>query len=96
MPTDKKQAKIIFLKDVLNSKETLFGVLTNKFSKENKKIKWRLIHDKALDLGLVPAYKNYVYTRDTYWQNLKKYTLVSIFHFSFNISKLISFVLEKI
>lgn len=73
----KKEGKITFLKSVLESKEVLFGAFSDTLTKELKTRKWKSIHEEAVALGIVPANKDYVYTRDTYWQNLKKYTVVS-------------------
>lgn len=85
----KKEGKITFLKHILEAKDTLFGAFSDKLTKEDKTKTWKAMHEKALALGIVPCNKDYIYTRDTYWQNLKKYTMVSLVLWMWNKDSLI-------
>lgn len=74
----KSLSKLAILKDIKDKKDVLFGSFSDKQTKQDKLRAWEDIHNKACGLGLIPAGKDITYTRDTFWQNLKKNTMVSV------------------
>lgn len=75
----KKEGKIEILKEIRENKSTLMGAFSSSLTKQDKIKAWERIHTKALILGLVPCGKDYTYTRDTFWQNIRKNTMVSLY-----------------
>lgn len=73
----KKEGRLEVLKAIRESKNVLMGAFSDKLTKDDKIKAWKVIHNKALTLGLVPENKDYTYTRDTFWQNIRKNTMVS-------------------
>lgn len=67
------------MNQIRESKEVLFAAFSDKCTKEDKVKAWKGVHETASALGVVPATKDFTYTRDTLWQNLKKNTMVSPF-----------------
>lgn len=72
MSASKSKIKLEVLKDIRESKDVLFASFSDTCTKEDKVKAWKAIHEKASALGVVPATKDFIYTRDTLWQNLKK------------------------
>lgn len=73
----KKGAKLELLKSIRDEKDSLFGCFSKTLTKQIKNEKWKEIHKKAQSLGIVSYEKDYTYTRDTVWQNIRKTTMVS-------------------
>ncbi|KAJ8909589.1 hypothetical protein NQ315_005906 [Exocentrus adspersus] len=70
--------KIIILKEIREHKDTLFGSFSNKLTKQDKIQCWKEIHEKSASLGLVAPDKEWTYSRDGFWQNLKKSTVKKV------------------
>lgn len=75
--SNRKGSKIELLKEIRESKEVLFGCFSQSITKHMKNEKWKEINEKAKALGLVSYDKDYTYTRDTVWQNIRKTSMVS-------------------
>ncbi|XP_063235645.1 uncharacterized protein LOC134538339 [Bacillus rossius redtenbacheri] len=70
--------KILILQEIRDKKETLFGPFSCTLTKEMKTSCWKEIHTQCGSLGLVAADKEWTYTRDVLWQNLKKSTMKKV------------------
>ena len=71
-------SKAEILKEILEKKDVLFGAFSDRLTKEMKNKEWMNIHLKAQSLGIVPLNKDMSYTRYTFWQNIRKNTMVSV------------------
>nr|CAI5830761.1 unnamed protein product [Callosobruchus analis] len=69
---------VLFLKEIRDSKDTLFGSFSSKLTKKEKIECWKAIHQKCTSLGLVAPDKDWTYCRDVFWQNVKKATLKKV------------------
>ena len=68
--------KLCILKEIRENKETLFGSFSDKLTKLDKITCWKEIHSKSCSVGMVAPDKEWTYTRDVFWQNCKKATMV--------------------
>ncbi|KAL1516245.1 hypothetical protein ABEB36_000164 [Hypothenemus hampei] len=71
----RKESKILILRDIRDKKEILMGAFSEKLTKADKNKAWGEVHEKAVALGIVPSNKNFMYTRNTFWQNVRKNTM---------------------
>lgn len=69
--------KALILQEIRDKKDVLFGSFSDKLTKQEKVECWKTIHQKSASLGLVAPDKDWAYSRDVFWQNLKKSTMVS-------------------
>lgn len=69
-------SKIIILQEIREKKEQLFGPFSSTLTKQVKTDCWKEVNNKCGSLGLVVPEKDWTYTRDVFWQNLKKATVV--------------------
>jgi hypothetical protein len=69
--------KMLILKEIRENRDVLFGSFSEKLTKKDKNACWQEIHKKCSSLGLVAPNKDWSYTRDVFWQNLKKATMLS-------------------
>uniref|UniRef100_A0A6P7FFP7 Regulatory protein zeste n=1 Tax=Diabrotica virgifera virgifera TaxID=50390 RepID=A0A6P7FFP7_DIAVI len=70
--------KIMILKEIRDKKVILFGSFSDKLTKKDKIECWKTVHQKSTSLGLVPPNKDWTYSRDVFWQNLKKTTMKKV------------------
>ncbi|XP_050513065.1 uncharacterized protein LOC126888722 [Diabrotica virgifera virgifera] len=70
--------KIMILKEIRDKKAILFGSFSDKLTKKDKIECWKTVHQKSTSLGLVPPNKDWTYSRDVFWQNLKKTTMKKV------------------
>ncbi|XP_050516375.1 uncharacterized protein LOC126891236 [Diabrotica virgifera virgifera] len=70
--------KIILLKEIRDKTAILFGSFSDKLTKKDKIECWKTVHQKSTSLGLVPPNKDWTYSRDVFWQNLKKTTMKKV------------------
>ncbi|XP_063628979.1 uncharacterized protein LOC134800445 [Cydia splendana] len=68
----RNEGKIEWLRAVFEAKDILFGPFSDTLTKTDKVLAWKSMHALAQSLALVPNNKEYTYTRDTFWQNLRK------------------------
>lgn len=68
--------KLLFLSNVKDKKNLLFGKFSNELTRENKQKAWKDIVDilKVHNVALAKE-KDLSYFRDTVWPNLKRYTV---------------------
>ncbi|KAJ8898305.1 hypothetical protein PR048_003665 [Dryococelus australis] len=76
--SSKALSKLSILNNIKDKKDILFAAFSEKYTKQNKLKAWQEIHERASGLGLIPPGKDATYTRDTFWQNLKKNTTKKI------------------
>lgn len=65
-------AKIAFLEQVRQRKDYLFAAFSADITKEIKANKWKEVHEFAESMELVKQQKDWQYTRDVLWGNLKR------------------------
>ena len=82
------EKKIAVLTMIREEKEILFGSFSEKLTKATKIEKWREVHNLAQSIGLVKIEKEWTYTRDVLWPNIKRSTMVS-----FNIITCLNYIL---
>lgn len=68
-------AKIKFLELIRDQPEIIFGAFSAKCTKKQKNEVWENITKNAIDLGLLPSYKDSKYVREVYWQNIRRRTV---------------------
>lgn len=69
--------KLILLEMIKENKDTLFGSFNRNITRESKNSTWKIIYDKCRARGINVG-KDYVYLRDTIWQNLRRSTVTKV------------------
>ena len=68
--------KLTLIKLIKEKKNVLFGAFSSTLTKIDKCNAWKEIHQTASALNLVGAERDWPYTRDVLWQNIKKAAVV--------------------
>lgn len=74
----KYDCKISLLREIKLLKNELFGAYSAKITKNTKAEHWKKVHECAVTLNVVAEKKDFTYTRDTVWPNIRKRTMVSV------------------
>ncbi|XP_069697422.1 uncharacterized protein [Periplaneta americana] len=72
------EKKIVVLTKIREEKDILFGGFSDKITKSVKIEKWKEIHNLAQSIELVKNEKDWTYTRDVLWPNIKRSTMAKI------------------
>ena len=75
--------RITLLSYIRDSKEILFGKLSDTLTADEKNKKWDELASRARSLGVIGAEKDGHYLRTTTWQNWRKRAVVRIVFFHF-------------
>lgn len=72
-----KEVKMFVLQQILEKKNILFGQFSDRLNKVQKQDAWKEVFESCRCLNAFPG-KEYTYLRDTFYQNLRKNTMVSL------------------
>lgn len=72
-----KEVKMFVLQQILEKKNILFGQFSDRLNKVQKQDVWKEVFESCRCLNAFPG-KEYTYLRDTFYQNLRKNTMVSL------------------